>query len=699
MQIILPNASEPEEEVAFDDLASLLARALGRPVARHRGRIHPAGGAAIVVGRLDQSPCLRALEDGDLAAVYSAEPGEILVKVLPDLPVPIILATGMSPRASVDAIYCLLEEVFGFGFFLEGEWIPDLAAWRPRPVRIRRRPAFEDRYFTSNAFWAAPWRHCPRLWDDQEWIQLIEWLRRKRFTGLVCYNDEGGHLWGRAFFEAFPDVPRRQSLRGFVMDPERRTELNQRVFRHARGNGLQVVYKLMYSVLPDLIREARPDLLLHPQFTDSVAVCAATPECPDMMRRFWTRILQLHPPAEEQTYIVCPYAHRMPVCEHVRGRSLPALDAVSLLRSLDPDARIYLETPCGLDVDANAREWLDYRREIPGDVGVVDWASGLEEPGPRPDQVGFAARWLTTIHLSRPGLYPPVNASLSPAEMQAEWSEATHEGASGVIVSNLIAKSSSRLADYAAALNWDPDLPPDTHLLDYAKRRYGENCAEGMAHAYGHLGRSLVPELTLPGAAASLERSLADRVERGDVPTDWLHARIASVNGWLEQICSARAAVMRTVPDDEATMPERFLRECAYVEWRCLTCLALLRAHRVTSPVEATELVVEAVDHLRALAARYRTPDLSMGGIRRFAKSRGIVYTEWFLENWRKVGERKGEPEQRAWLFPTYEYFPEYEKAVLRAAPAHVRTAAENLIAARDAAHADEQTSRLSEEP
>lgn len=684
MQVILPDSSTPGEEVAFDDLVALLSRATGRPVAEHRGRLHPGGGPAFLVGRLEHSPALRALEDPDLVSLYSAGRSEILVKTLPENQPPVIVATGVSARAAADAVYCLLEDVLGFGFFPEQEQVPDLSAWQPHPLRVQARPTFEERLYATNAFWAAPWRYCSRLWDESEWESLIVWLRRKRFTGLVCYNDEGGHLWGRAFFDAFPEVPRKGALRGYVMDPDRRTELNHSIFRLARANGLNVAYKLMYSVLPDLIADAHPELLLHPQPTDSVAVCAATPECPDMMRRFWSRILQLHPPEERQLYIVCPYHHRAPVCEHVRSRSLPALDAVGLLRDMDPDARIYLETPCGLDPEANAREWSDYRSQIPGDVGVVDWASGLEEPGPRPDQVGCGPSWLTTIHLSRPGLYPPVSASITPERMQAEWSEVTRLGAAGVIVTNLIANSSTYLCDYAAGLNWNAGLRPDTHLLAYGRRRYGARAAEGMARAYAHMAHCLVPELTLPGASLSLERQLVDLAADGGVTREWLAEQIADVSGWLEAACSARAIALEALEDDEATIPERFMRESAYAEWRCLTILALLRAHKSVSPVEAAELVVEAVDHLRALAARYRYPDLCMEGIRQLAKERGVVYTPWFYENWRLVGERKGDAEQRAWLFPTYEYFPEYERAVLAAAPEHVREAALNLLNARD---------------
>lgn len=686
MQVILPDSSTPVEEVAFDDLVTLLSRALGRPVAEHRGRWHPTGGPAILVGRQEHNPALRALEDPDLGALYSAEPSETLIKVLPGNQPPAIVATGVSPRAACSAIYRLMEEVFGFGFFLEQEQIPDLSGWQPQPVRIRAKPSFNERLYATNAFWAAPWRHCSRLWDESEWERLIVWLRRKRFTGLVCYNDEGGHLWGRAFFDAFPEVSRRNGLRGYVMDPDRRTELNHAMFRFARANGIAIAYKFMYSVLPDLIADAHPELLLHPQNTDSVAVCAATPECPDLMRRFWTRILQLHPPEERQLYIICPYNHRQPLCQHVHSRSLPALDAVGLLRDLDPDGRVYLETPCGLDPEANAEEWRHYRSQIPGDVGVVDWASGLEERGPRPEQVGSGPSWLTTIHISRPGLYPPVSASITPETMQAEWSEVARLGAAGVIVTNLISNTSSYLCDYAAELNANTELRPEAHMLSYARRRYGAHAAAGMARAYEHMAAALVPELTLPGASLSLERQLAEAAERDDVSREWLAERIAAVSSWLEAACSARAIALEALEDDEQTIPERFMRESAYSEWRCLTILALLRAHKATSPVEAAELVVEAVDHLRALAARYHYPDLSMEGIRQLAKERGVVYTPWFYENWRKVGERKSDEEQRAWLFPCYEYFPTYEKAVLAAAPAHIREAAENLLAARDGA-------------
>lgn len=686
MQVLLPGRSTTEEDLAFADLADLLSRATGvqvRPhLSAHLGGVRP----AIVVGRAGESPLVRSLCMGEcMHDIEDLAPDEILVHAVPDSDPPAVVVTGGSSRAAVDAIYVLLEEVLGFGFFPEGERIPNLRQWVPGPLHLRLRPAMRERLFLTHPFWAAPWRYCSRLWDANEWEALILWLRRKRFTGLVCFHDEGSHLWGKAAcIWPLPKAKGRDALRGFVMPPDQRTALNTRVFHLARSRGISIVYKLMYSVLPDVYAETRPDLPFHPQRTDSVAICAASPECPRAMRTFWERILALHRPEEKQMYIVCPYQHREHVCEHVHDRTVPALDAIEIIRSLDADARIYIETPCGPDREANLREWSELRECLPSGVGAVDWSSGLKEPEPGSEFDGFGGPWMTTIHLSRPGFYPPANAALTPEQMQSMWATARDKGAEGVVVFNVLANTSSYHCDYAAALSWDPSITSEQHLPRYARRRYGEGPADGMVLAYKHMSRALVQELTLPGAPNSLEKTLAAADPKAPGHCEAMRRELERVNEWLEATCSARTAASEALKrNDEELLPQRFLRETAYVEWRCLGLLALLRAHLANSPTEAASLVVESVRHLRRLGWSYHYGDLAMSQIRERAREGRIRYTEWFLANWRDVGRRWITEVPRSWLLPTYEYFEDYERAVLAAAPEHVREMARALLPPR----------------
>lgn len=120
---------------------------------------------------------------------------------------------------------------------------------------------------------------------------------------MVCYHDEGSYLWGRAFYDAFPQARTRDN-NGFVMHPERRTDLNRRIFRYAQDSGVEAAYRFMYSVLPQSFARVRPNLALHPQPTNSVSICPGEPVCSSAMKRFWTSILDAHPPVEEQLYLV-----------------------------------------------------------------------------------------------------------------------------------------------------------------------------------------------------------------------------------------------------------------------------------------------------------------------------------------------------------------------------------------------------------
>jgi len=678
MKLVLPDRIESPEDVVYADVEDLLTQAAGSPVCHRR---EDPSEPRIVLGRLGSSePIHRLVESGAVPDPGLLMPDEILVHAVEGAGPPTVLATGGSPRAAGHAAYHLLEHVLGFGFFPVSDRIPDLGAWTPKTMSVRLRPAFKERLFLTHSFFAGPWRYCCRTWDADEWENLLTWVRRKRFTGIVCFHDEGSHMWGRAFFDAFPEVGRRGNLPGFVMDPDQRTDTNKHVFRFAREGGLRVVYKLMYSVLPNVFARAHPELTLHPQPTDSVSVCPGGPECLDIMRAFWEAVLETHPPEKEQVYFVSPYQHRRPTCEHVRGRGIPCLDAVELVTELDPDARIFVDTPCSPDQDLNRREWQDLAPLLPAGAGVVDWDSGLRTQEVWPELAAGHRSWMTTVHVSRTGLYPPVSVTIKPPQMREFWRAAREAGAEGVVTFNVLANSSTHLCDYAAELGWDPDLDPDEHMRGYCVRRYGAFASLAMKRAYQRMTASLVPALCLPQAPRSGERQLRRALDDGHLTDEWLRQRIGEANAWLEGACSARAFAMAYVPDDEAAIPGRFLKECAYVEWRSLGLLALLRSHKTHDPHEAAKLVVEAVERLRNLAQAYEQPDLSMEGVAGLGHTRGLRYTQWFLSDWRAVGGDAADYGGKAWLIPALEHFPDYEQAVLDAAPDAARALAIELL-------------------
>jgi len=678
MKLVLPDRMESPEDVVYTDVEDLLTQAAGAPVS-HR-REDPAE-PHIVLGRPGTSEQIRRLvELGAIPDPALLTPDEILVHGVLGSGPPTVVATGGSPRAAGHAAYHLLEHVLGFGFFPVSDRIPDLGSWAPRPLSVRLRPAFKERLFLTHSFFAGPWRYCCRTWDADEWENLLTWVRRKRFTGIVCFHDEGSHMWGRAFFDAFPEVPKRGSLPGFVMDPDQRTDLNRHVFRFARESGLRVVYKLMYSVLPNVFAQAHPELALHPQPTDSVSVCPGGPECVDIMRAFWEAVLQAHPPEREQIYFISPYQHRRPTCEHVRGRCVPCLDAVELVTELDPDARVFVDTPCSPDSEHNRLEWDDLATLLAAQTGIVDWDSGLRGGDGWAELKARHRPWMATVHISRTGLYPPVSVTIKSPQMREFWRDAREAGAEGVVAFNVLANSSTHLCDYAAELGWDPDLEPAEHLRGYCVRRYGAFASLAVMRAYQRITESLVPALCLPQAPQSAERQLRRALDDGLATDEWLRQRISEANAWLEGACTARAFAMAYVPDDEAAIPSRFLKECAYAEWRSLGILALLRSHRAGDPREAAKLVAEAVERLRNLAQAYEQPDLSMEAVAGLGQARGLRYTRWFMSDWRAVGGDSQDYGGKAWLIPALEHFPDYEQAVLDAAPGQAKDLALELL-------------------
>lgn len=674
MRTQLPDSVTRMEETAFGDVADLIAQARGEGPPKDRRQVQ------LILGRWDSASLLRDLaQEGIATEAQRLDADEILIQVVPERDTPVAVAAGGSPRAACHAAYLLLERVLGFGFFLVGDQIPDLRTWKPQAMKLRTKPAMKHRLFLTHPFFAGPWRYCCRLWGEAEWRHMIDWMRRKRFTHMVSYHDEGGYLWGDAFIDAFPKA-RTRDHEGFVMDPDRRTELNRHIFRYAADSGVSIAYRFMYSVLPQSYAKTRPDLVLHPQPTNSVSVCPGDPECQDIMELFWGHILEKHPPADDQLYLISAYGHRQTTCEHIRDRSVPALDAVRVLSNLDPDGRVFIDAPTTPDPEENWEEWRSLFRALPPEVGVVDWDSGIRSED---DWGGLASGdrpWMPLVHVSRTGHYPPVSVTAKGAELHGVWSEAKAGGACGAIAMNVLANTSSNLSDYAAELGWNADLEPADHRLDYARRRYGAYWAEGMARAYDRMGASLVPELSLPLSERSMEQRIRMAEEAGELDKEWLRGWINTASEWLECACSARSFAMASLPDDEAALPARFMSETAYVEWRALGILALLRSHMANGAGEAGRLVSEAVDRLRALSRSYDTPDLRMAGIPELAKEAEVRLTRWFLEDWRRVGEGSPRYGAKAWLIPALEYFREYEAAVLTAGPDYGRKEAERAL-------------------
>lgn len=574
---------------------------------------------------------------------------------------------GEKPIGVMYAVYHYLEAHCGVGFFMDGERVPNCEGMPFRKIDDRVEPHFEHRGYMVSPTWTRPYIHSCRLWSFDEWKRMIDWMRRKRFNRLVLFHD--CDLWGDVIFREFPELQQNaETLKKYVVDPAYRTQLNQRIFRYARENGISIVYNLFYSQVPDFFQTAHPELMYHLLQMENVGICASQPDCRRIMRRFWGKIIETYGVDDSHLYLICPYQHEGERCSYFPTSAPVAVQAYEVLKEIDPQAQVSVETWCWgrywLKRDM-PREWHDFLRLTPKEVGVADLDRSYTASRKREEVFDWyrPRSWLAWRLLSFEAGYPPSFVDSSPQELITDLRIAADHGASGVIAFNIVANSNALLGDLSAELGWNPNLKEKDYLEDYVRRRYGESPLPSMLESQQFQIQATDPALRLVANDTCFppETELHRKARDGDENLDaWIAKRLERYRVKYQFAVKARERALteaRNHPNDSLYAHD--LWELNYIVTRWQGCISFYEAYRsLADPERSNSHFREALERFYEIKAMFAIrPEYSMANLPKLGKD--VPYLPHFLKEWDTIHRRW--TDIRPYYYPVWEHFDRYE--------------------------------------
>jgi hypothetical protein len=470
-------------------------------------------------------------------------------------------------------------------------------------------------------------------------------------------------------FQEFPELPKNaETLEKCVVDPAYRTQLNQRIFRYARESGISVVYNLFYSEVPDFFQKAHPELIYHQLQMDNVGICASQPACRRIMRRFWGRIIETYGVDESHLYLICPYVHEGERCPYFPTSAPVAVQAYEVLKEIDPQARVFVETWCWgrywLKRD-KPREWRDFLRLTPEEMGVADLDKKYTD-NPEREELFHWYRprpWLAWRILTLETDYPPSFMESSPQELVSDLRAAADHGASGIIAFNIIANSNMLLGDLSAELGWNPYLKEEDYLEDYLRRRYGASALSSMLESQRLQIQATDRALRIAGGETPFpaETELYRKARDGDKDLDaWIAERLERFREKQQYAAKARELALaqsRNYPNDPLYAHD--LWEMNYTVARWQGCIAFYEAYRsLADPGQSNAHFQEALKHFYEIKALFATrPEYSMANLPKLGKD--VPYLPHFLKEWDTIHRRW--TDIRPYYYPVWEHFDRYE--------------------------------------
>lgn len=631
-----------------------------------------------------------------------------LIQVRTDGGKPTVLLAGKTTAGACYAVYSFLENELGVGFFIDGDRVPQLEALELTERKRTEIPRVPIRGLFYHSVWKAPHANNWRLWGFEEWKQFIDWMRHRRMNVLPLFHDEGGYLWGDILFREFPEIERNsETLRSFVIDPGYRTSLNQKIFYYARRSGVQIAYNLFYSQVPKFFASYYPDLEYQELLMENFGISARQPECREIMRRYWKAILDTYGVDSSHIYIVCPYQHEGSLPDYFPNRNPPTLQTAELLKELDPEARIYVETWCwkyhhpdprGIEAfpvrptrkrsdwltENITGEWEVFNQEMPPDIGVAEW-DNKKDSERIPDPTFGGRPYIQVTHTNMEGWWPPSTSRRHPQWVMDYFDDAIRNGAEGVMSFHIQADTNPLLADLTAEIGWKK-LDLEEYLRDYSGRRFGEETAGQMAQSlaafltavdlrvqgpemdlrWTHADPSLI--FTLPGARGSAEGQLESLEATGAERTKWIEDRLALMEQSGEWTAQARQLEQSaTAGQENDPFVKDYRWELDYLAYRIEGATSMYRAHLMvgSAPVQSEEQFQRAMDAFPKVRNLFRDrPRYHMSKLQEIEPD--VPYTEAFLTDWEWRGHRY--PDVK-WFHIVWERLDEFEEKLRRMKP------------------------------
>jgi alpha-N-acetylglucosaminidase len=270
--ILLGRSPSWLEEHAASELAKYLAMISGTeiPIAR----TPPSGVGVLAIGRPETNEITELARGKGLTGLSRENPGGdgFVIESIVLEGREVLLVGGSSDRGTLYAVYALLENVLGVGFFRDGELVPKQDTIDLVDLHISDSPRFQYREDGSGCIFA----YSTPYWDMDDWKRELDWRAKKRVNMIWPFRI-GGNIVGEILHDwgVLDQAP-----------PGRREPtLDEEVHEYARKLGMRIPVILPNGSLPDAFYDKRRDArTLVTQYSEYPPTRQLHPLDPDLRR-------------------------------------------------------------------------------------------------------------------------------------------------------------------------------------------------------------------------------------------------------------------------------------------------------------------------------------------------------------------------------------------------------------------------------
>ncbi len=432
-------------------------------------------GPTIAIGRAETNPVVRAAVESGSIRLSADHPGlDGFIAVTARLHGDDLLVLGGSQdRSTLYAVYWLVEEVLGAGFFRDGERLPAARDLEVPQQFVEMRPHFADRQDGSGCIF----RYSCSGWDFEDWQRELDW-KVKRRVNMHCGFDVGADITSGILADWGAPVERQL--------PPGEPTLHERAHQYARSLGMRVICNVPLPQLPE-------------------GFAAWFPKCRTMLLQ-WSELAPyrtLHPADPLFREFVMQYVSRYQQrygCDHLyfaefasESAILQGADSIpearlafaramsDALRAVDPEA-VWMPSTWAFDLDAeggkrwtpqDVRQYLDAISipHVVSDLWAEERAKYLQldylfgHPWAFGVLHSFGAG--SFLHGDVPGLVRQVQGLLE--NPKAAGCTAFHIQSEQIDCNGFYYELCAKLA-------WDPGATTvDGYLREYCSKRYGNS--------------------------------------------------------------------------------------------------------------------------------------------------------------------------------------------------------------------------------
>lgn len=508
--------------------------------------------ALLAIGRGETNPLVLRLIGAGQVVLSAEDPGPdgYILKTTEVEGRPVLVLGGSNDRATLYAIYHLLEEVAQMGLFWDGEYIPSRPTWSVPELDLREAPYFSIRMHGNSCI------HCYQMqyWDLAECNRWIDWMATKRMNLVWRMPASTGDV---AFKEAF-GLPAQASSREVYEGG-----MVSAWLQYANSLGIEGTRGVGWSV-SDEFHDKYPGPYFKRSWLDYPSKWEMDPEHP-----MWDEYLQTRMRVtNEQQGIghgwgLSFYAEN--ILRHADDTQMSREEQAEMLQRL---ARAASETIVEYDPEAyglmgdstfiSGPQWsaqsaqaffnsFDPRFEMTVYGIYHDWS---DPPTYERYDYFYGAPWAfgflhsmagnTWLRGDLPGIIRQLREDV--------WDNPAGVKCRGFFIVPEVVYWNTVAFELAADLQWDPrEVQLDAFLDDYCLRRYGPEGAPAMREAFNHLVAGVYSASREHQAEPAYDRRPMSAYDKFDAENPFNQISVGRIKAQAQFIPDLQAALQATL--------------------------------------------------------------------------------------------------------------------------------------------------------